>query len=647
MRGGIVINYNLAAEYASLVILCIAMIGFFIEKDGVSVRYQGLKWMYYSTLVAIVITIASVTSVNLYASIPLIITNVLKMMYFFTAPLLALLYAYFSIAIIYNKYSLRKILKKYIWLSIPYALYLAIVATNPIHHLIYTISAEHGYIKGDFSQASYYIAFIYFAILVAFTFKHRKAPQKYVLLVICLNFALSACIFGLQIFFPLTQLSGLACVSGLLVVHLYILSISKTLDSLTELYNRHTLTFHLTEMCEYKKNHSLAVFSIRNFKSINERFGLEYGDELLADISLRLRTLLPTKKIYRYSGDEFAYLELNPTDDFNELLKDIADDISRPNTSEENHFSLDIIYARVDFPSFGNNAKEIVSALDYSISSIKKSVGEINFFYDSSICDEIKRRNHIIERLKYATENNGFDVHYQAIHSSKTNTFTMAEALVRLSPSVDAPISPSEFIPIAEETGLIGKLTFIVLEKVCQDYRYFLDKYGNSFSIQSISVNFPYVLFLRHDTVQKVTDILDRYCIKPAQIKMELTERTLVSDIATTKMLMKKFIEKGFEFELDDFGVEYSNLSLFFDIPIKIIKFDRSLVYSATSDNVRRTFFNHLLKAIKAMDLQVVMEGVEEEELLRFLHLNECDFIQGYVFTKPLPRDEFADFIKQ
>ncbi len=621
------------------------MIGFFIERNGVSARYQGLKWMYYSTLISIVITVASVVTVNLYASVPLALTDGLKMMYFFTSPSLSLLYVYYSMTIIYNKLRFGQLIRKYIWLLVPYMVYLVFVATNSIHRLIYTISPEFGYVKGAYSQVSYYIAFVYFAILIAFSFKHRKAPQKYVLLVICLNFLLSICVFGLQIFFPLVQLSGLACVSGLLVIHLYILSISKTLDSLTELFNRQTLTFHLTEMCENKKTYSLAVFSIRNFKSINERFGLEYGDEVLADISLQLRTILPTKRIYRYSGDEFAYLETEPTKDFNELLKRIADDISHPITSEENHFTLDVIYARVDFPTFGTDAKEIVSALDYSVSSIKKSIGETSFFYDSKICDEIKRRNHIIERLKYATQNDGFDVHYQAIHSTSSNTFTMAEALVRLKASGEPPISPGEFIPVAEETGLVGKLTFIVLEKVCQDYRFFLDKYGDTFPISSISVNFPYVLFLQHDTVQKVTEIVERYEIDPSRIKMELTERTLVSDIATTKMLMEKFIEKGFEFELDDFGVEYSNLSLFFDIPIKIIKFDRSLVYSATSDEVRRTFFNHLLKAIKAMDLQVVMEGVEEEELLSFLHLNKCDFIQGYVFTKPLPRDEFATFV--
>ncbi len=638
--------YNLAAEYGALLILTVASIGLLFDKSIVSTRYKGLKWMYAATYLSILITLAAIISMDYYdGSYSLKLVDFLRQMYFITSPLLALLYLFYAINIVYNKMPINKIISKFYYLGIPYLLYLIFVLGNHWHRLIFSFSEQGAYIKGPLNQISYYIAFIYFALLIAFTIKHRFTAQRNILVIICFNFLLSTIIFSIQIFFPLVQLSGLACVSGLLVVHLYILNVSRSSDPLTELNNRQKLTSDLTMLCNNNTPFSLAVFSLRNFKSINERLGLEFGDQLLFDLGIRLRSILPAKYIYRYGGDEFAYLKINSDDGFNQLLKNVTDLICRPFSSGDNSLSLDIIYARIDYPEFGHNVKEVISAMDYSISSIKKNIGETNFFYDPGICELMKRRNYIIDRLKQAIAEDGFEVHYQPIYASAVDNFPLAEALIRLKKSDQPPLSPGEFIPIAEESGLVSKLTYIVLEKLCQDYRYLMDLYPNQLPLESISLNFPYVHFLQGRTTQEVCEIVDRYQIPHSMIKMELTERTLVADTQATRNIMDELIKQGFEFELDDFGVEYSNLSLFFDIPVEIIKFDRSLVYAATSTPDRRIFFDHLLQAIKAMNIKVVMEGVEGEELVKYLINSGCDYIQGYAFSKPLPRDEFGQYL--
>ncbi len=642
----IFIAYNLAAEYGALLILTVAIIGLLLDSSIVSTRYKGLKWMYIATYISILVTLAAIISLDYYdGGYSLKLVDFLRHAFFITSPLLALLYLFYVMSIVYNKMSLSEIISKNFKMSIPYLLYMAFIGTNPLHRLIFSISDQGEYLKGPLSQVSYYIAFIYFAMLVYFTFKHRFTPQRNILMIICANFLLSVIVFSMQIIFPLVQLSGLSCVSGLLVVHLYILSVSRLSDPLTELNNRQKLTADLVKLCESKTPFSMAVFSLRNFKSINERLGLEFGDQLLFDLGIRLRSILPSKYIYRYGGDEFAYLKITSDNSFNQLLHNVTGLICKPFSSGENSLSLDIIYARIDYPEFGQNVKEIISAMDYSISSIKKNIGETNFFYDPSICDQMKRRNYIIDRLKQAIAEDGFEVHYQPIYATDIDNFPLAEGLIRLKKSDLPPLSPGEFIPIAEESGLVSKLTFIVLEKLCQDYRYLMDLYPNQLPLESISLNFPYVHFLKSSTTQEVCEIVDRYQIPHSMIKMELTERTLVSDTQATRNIMDELIKQGFEFELDDFGVEYSNLSLFFNIPVEIIKFDRSLVYAATSTQDRRIFFDHLLQAIKAMDIKVVMEGVEGEELLQYLIRSGCDYIQGYAFSKPLPRDEFGKYL--
>ncbi len=355
---------------------------------------------------------------------------------------------------------------------------------------------------------------------------------------------------------------------------------------------------------------------------------------------------MPYKSIYRYGGDEFAYIKIGTDDEiFNIEIQYAISAVCKEFNLEQNVVALDAVYARVDYPAFGVDLKEIISAMDYSISTVKKNVGETNYIYDLSITEKMKRRNYIVERLKKAIANDGFEVHYQPIYSSSVNCFPMAEALIRLKQTDEAFISPGEFIPIAEELGLVSRLTYIVLQKTCENFKSLINKYGENLMLKNISINFPYVHFLKKSTVNEVLEIVDKFDLPHSCIKMELTERTLVSDTRTTKEIMDELIEHGFEFELDDFGVEYSNFSMFFNIPVKIIKFDRSLVSSVVSGPRHRKFFESLIAAIKDMDVQVVMEGVEDEETLNYLLSCGCDYIQGYVFTKPLNTSEFENFL--
>ncbi len=644
-KGGAVI-YNLVAEFSSLLIFIIAVVGLFTDNSVISPRYKGLKQMYILALITNIATIFTCLTANYYDVVPVFITDFFRTNFFFLSPLLALFYLVFSISIVYDKMDYGEFFKRFYWVFIPYLIYTIIIVTNQFHRLVFEISPELGYIKNSLNRISYLIAFVYLIISLIFIYKHRKSPRKNVLLIVILNFFLSTFIFCIQIFYPFIQTSSLASLSGLLVVHFYVLSVSKSSDPLTELNNRQTLTSNLLHLRNNKARFSLAVFSIRNFKSVNERYGLDVGDSVLQDIAQRLHGILPSRRLYRYSGDEFAYLSIDDSSEqLDSLLRNVNNKLAEPFLVSDNELTLDTIYARVDYPLFGENVKEIISAIDYSISTLKKNSGETNYLYDPTVRDKMKRRHYIIDRLKEAEANDGFEVHYQPIYSRENDNFTMAEALIRLKPSDEPFVSPGEFIPIAEEVGLVSRLTYIVLEKLCRDFRDILDKYGDEFPLKSISINFPYVHFLKRDVADEVCEILNRYNISPSMIKMELTERTLVSDTTATKEIMDDFIKRGFVFELDDFGIEYSNLSMFFNMPVDIIKFDRSLVYATTLDNTRRAFFLHLIKAIKEMDIKVVMEGVEEQELLNYLISCGCDYIQGYVFTKPLLKDEFIDFL--
>ncbi len=637
--------YNLAAEFASLLVICVSMISFLLDDNKVSTRYRALKWLYFTTFFSIVITIGSLLTTDYYTQVPVVLTDVFKYLYFLTVPIAAPMALYYSITLTYHKNYKLNFIKEYIWAWLPYAIYCLIIVTNGIHRLIFTISSTEGYIRGDFFRITYFIAFIYFALIIYFTAVNIRTPQRTALLIVCLNLLISTVIFCAQLIIPSVQLSGVASVCGILIMHFYVQNVSKFTDPLTELYNRQTLTIVMTRLCKSQTPFSLVVYSLRNFKGVNERNGLQVGDEILEQFALRLRGMYPGKYLHRYSGDEFAILIPASDKAAHDKLESCFKKIGLAFILDKLSFTMNIVQARVDYPEFGMKTEELISAMDYSISTIKKNQGDTNQIYDISVCERMKRRHYIIERLKHAIENNGFEAYYQPIFSANNNDFSMAEALIRFRKSDEPFVSPGEFIPIAEDTGMIIKITRMMIELVCADYQKLLDRYGDKLKVKSISINFPYVMFMKKNAVDDVLKIVSKYNISPSMIKLELTERTFSSDLNKTIEVMGEFIKNGFIFELDDFGVEYSNFSMFFSVPIKIVKFDRSLVINATSTEERKGFFKQFLEGVKELDIEVVMEGVEDEELLNFLIACKSDYIQGFVFSKPLTLSEFDEFI--
>ncbi len=641
--------YNMAAEYASLVVICLAIIGFALDENKGTTRYRALKWMQYGTLLSIVVTIGSLLTADYFMFFPVWVVDILKYLYFLTASIAAPLAFFYQITLIYPKTYKVNFFKKHKWAWLPYAIYCLVIITNPIHRLIFTISPTEGYIRGELFRITYVIALLYAIIVVCFAIKHFKTPQRNVLLIICLNLFVASLIFCTQLFFPPLQLSGLASVTGVLIIQFYVQNVSHRADPLTELYNRTTLTTHMERLCKSKEDFSLFVFSIRNFKGINERNGLKFGDDLLEQIANRIRLSLPQRHLFRYSGDEFAVLMSHCGEKCEAKINEICEGMKEPYSVDGYKTNIDFAYARVDFPEFGSETEEIISAIDYSISLVKKELGSTNFFYDKSVCDQMKRRNYIIERIKTALDTDGFEAYYQPIYSVKEKEFTIAESLIRFKPDQGEFISPGEFIPIAEETGFIEKITKTMLNLVSADYKKMLEEVGEDLKLKSVSINFPYTFFMKVGAAEEVSKTVEKYKLSPEMINMELTERVLVSDIDKTIKIMKEFSDRGFLFELDDFGVEYSNFSMLFKVPIKVVKFDRSLVVTSTTTPKRREFFAQFVLAMKSMDkeISIVMEGVEDEELKDFLIECGGDYIQGYVFSKPLPRDEFIKFISK
>lgn len=244
--------------------------------------------------------------------------------------------------------------------------------------------------------------------------------------------------------------------------------------------------------------------------------------------------------------------------------------------------------------------------------------------------------------IESALSNKRFEVYYQPIYSVKEKKFHSAEALIRLKDEKYGFISPEVFIPVAEKSGAIHKIGDFVLEQVCafiasDEYK----KLGMSY----IEVNLSVVQCMQPKLANHIMEILNRYGVRPEQLNLEITETAASISQQALEDNIEDLTNMGMKFSLDDFGTGYSNMQRIVKLPFDIIKLDRT--FTELYDNPKLGIvLTNAINMIKAMKMKIVVEGVETAEMLKLFSELECEYIQGYYFSKPIPREEFVKFIQ-
>ena len=244
--------------------------------------------------------------------------------------------------------------------------------------------------------------------------------------------------------------------------------------------------------------------------------------------------------------------------------------------------------------------------------------------------------------LKEKIADRSFEMYYQPIYSVADGAFSYAESLMRIPNSPMGPIYPSEFIPIAEETGLIIDITYIMLEKVCRFINRLLEK---GIPIQSIHVNFSAIQFSQTDLKEKVLEIIRENQTPMSAIKIEFTESTLAENTQVVSKFAVEMEKHGIKMGLDDFGTGYSNIASVINIPFGTVKLDKSLVWVSEKNKKSALAVKNLSHTFQELGMTVVAEGVETEEQRKLVVDFGIDQIQGFYYAKPMPEDQMEDFM--
>lgn len=424
-------------------------------------------------------------------------------------------------------------------------------------------------------------------------------------------------------------------------------------DSLTTLPNRRWLLDKLAQQCDslaHHRNHCAVLYiDIDDFKKIIDLYGHQYGDRLLILMTQRISSFLrPQDILARIGHDEFILMLCGLPEEYpqaleqaNQLSTQLLEMLAQPYTVDEHKFVNSASIGMVLFNDNSIAAEELINRAGMALTHAKHDGKNVSHLYHSTIQDKVLQRLHLESSLRQAVELNQLALFYQPqVHSP--NMTIGAEALIRWFHPEHGLIAPDDFIPLAEETGLIISIGNWVLEQACLQ----LSRWQSNFQYLTLSVNVSYKQFTHSDFVATVESVLERYPILPGTLKLELTETLLVDDIELTIAHMQALKAHGVIFSLDDFGTGYSSLQYLKRLPISQIKIDRSFVSELEDNPNDQSIVTATIALAKALDIDVIAEGVETQSQEAFLREHGCNTYQGYYYSPPLSLCDFERYLQ-
>ncbi|EIS9523262.1 EAL domain-containing protein [Clostridioides difficile] len=388
-------------------------------------------------------------------------------------------------------------------------------------------------------------------------------------------------------------------------------------------------------------NYTIVYFDINNFKMINDTFGYEFGDNLLITIAKALKEELTEGEVYaRLSSDYFAIF-CDYKNGKNKLIRKID---SIRNNIESNLSIVFEISLCVGIYFVEEGEVDIQKAVNKANMARSVAKGKnINYaIYNEDVRNKLSEESMILDDIKIALVKNQFEVYYQPKFSLVTGEMIGSEALIRWNHPEHGFISPAVFIPIAEKSKLILKIGRFVFERVCNDLSEW-KKQGKK--IVPVSINLSRVELYQPDIVKFINKTIQMYNLSSDLIEIEITETVAINELNILKNVLNELRKYGFSISMDDFGTGYSSISCLRDMPIDILKLDKSFLNGIEHDERSRNIAKSIVSLAKSLDLVVIIEGVESKEQAELMKQFGCDLVQGFYFARPMPAKNFLDLL--
>ncbi|WP_108944705.1 putative bifunctional diguanylate cyclase/phosphodiesterase [Shewanella halifaxensis] len=415
-------------------------------------------------------------------------------------------------------------------------------------------------------------------------------------------------------------------------------------DTLTDLPNRFLALKRLEQLVEASERNGQMIavifLDLDDFKKINDSLGHEAGDQLLITASERLlKATRAEDTVGRLGGDEFIILldGLSSANDAQPLAENLIAGFRKPFYIDNRQLILTASIGIAIYPNDGKTPSELLRNADSAMYHTK-SIGRNTYsYFTHAMNKEVSRRLAIEEQIHGALERDELSVHYQIQLDIRDGTIMGAEALLRWDNPTLGSVSPAEFIPIAEQTGVIESMGEFIIKRSLEAAKTWQHKFNDSFRI---AINLSPRQFRNPNLVQSIKDKVSEAGMTPADLELEITEGVLLSGHAYTLDALMQLSKAGFCISMDDFGTGYSSLSYLRTYPFKILKIDRSFINDMNKDDKSNELIIATIEMAHALGIQVIAEGVETQEQLDELSFMMCDYAQGFLISKPAPFDD-------
>lgn len=473
--------------------------------------------------------------------------------------------------------------------------------------------------KGLFSKKLFYSIFVLFPITLA------------------------AVIF--EFFFPNIVIEPLCNTISLLLISYNVQRPEELCDAETSLHNMTSYTEDCHKMITNKKEVIQIFVNLTNYQTLKDTLGYTISStipKIVSDHLIKINAALKlnSEMYYLKNGQYRLVLEERNFSKAQNAAEEILTQLKQTHYYGETEINFIVNVCIIKCPDEINNFESLIF-FGNDLSTSKYYTGNVLKGIDLFHEDYYEKLQNIDKIIERGLSNRRFSVYYQPIYSVKQKRFTSAEALLRLTDDEYGFISPEIFIPAAEKNGSIHKIDTYVLEEVCKfvasdDFKFL--------GLDYIEVNLSVAHCMQDNIAEQISRILKQYNILPSKINLEITETAVGQSQEKLLENLKKLVKAGMKFSLDDFGSGYSNIYRISQLPLEIVKIDKSFTDLITDERVS-LILKTLVKMIKDLNIHIVVEGVETEEVLDYFTKLECDYIQGFYFSRPIPREAFIDFM--
>lgn len=438
------------------------------------------------------------------------------------------------------------------------------------------------------------------------------------------------------------QVGNFALMLATLLIFVTLERPEDAIDAVSGAFNLKTFTGRGNILLNSGTTFWVFMTEINNMALINSSFGIQNGNLIIKEIAERLKKAIGKNlNLYRLGGVRFAVI-FNSRSEFDAFSQRFTKLFVLPFAVDGTQVHLSATSCIIEMPRVTAKLSEVEDLIRYYRTSINSSESIIEA--DGESLAKARRREIVDFAIQNAIKNNTFEVYYQPIFSVKENAFTGCEALIRLKDPELGYISPDEFIPIAEQNGKIIEVGRFVIEEVCR----FINRYDPAeYGLKFVDVNLSVIQCMHPEIIKNIEETLEKYGVPRSMVNLEITETASAQSYAMLQTRLNELHSNGFTISLDDFGTGFASVEYLINYPFDVVKLDKSLVWAYMSTKKYEPILQHYMPMLHSLGAEIVAEGVETVEMVRALKALGCDFLQGYYYSKPIPKDAFVRFLQE